>query len=87
MKAIPFGLAAAALATVVLTTATTAPAQAGYCSYKSKDWMQRGVVSCAPSFAPIGFPGTRWKVGRTQMCWNTYGAGGKEYQGYWGPCR
>ena len=85
MKAISFGvLAAAALAMVAITAA---PAQAGYCSYKSKDWVKKGVVSCTPGFAPIGFPGTRWKVGRTQQCWNTYGAGGKEYQGYWAPCK
>jgi hypothetical protein len=81
-------LAAAVLAVPVLLAAAPASAQyVGACSYNSKQWRERGVVSCTPGWAPIGFPGTRWKVGRTTQCWNTYGAGGKEYQGYWGPCR
>ncbi len=77
-------------------TLATAPAKAGWnnvtyvggCSYNSKQWKERGIVSCTPGFAPLGEPGARWRVGRSQtMCWNTYGAGGKEYTGYWGPCR
>ena len=86
MKTISLGILAAAALTIPVLLAA-APAQAGSCSYKSKDWVQKGIVSCTPSFAPIGSPGTRWKVGKTLQCWNTYGAGGKEYQGYWGPCR
>jgi len=91
--------AAVAAAALALPAVTPTPAQAGwhggsvryvpavYCTYKSKDWMTKGIVSCPDPFWPIGFPGTRWKTnyGAT-MCWNTYGAGGKDYTGYWAPC-
>ena len=26
-----------------------------YCAYKSKDWLQKGIVSCPTGWAPIGF--------------------------------
>ena len=100
MKAISLGvLAVAALA--IPATLTVAPAQAGvkvtvsptyvpaiYCSYKSKDWLEKGIVTCPTGWAPIGFMGTRWKVSKsTSLCWSNYGAGGKEYSGYWSPCK
>jgi hypothetical protein len=59
-----------------------------YCSYQSKDWVQKGIVACPTGWAPIGFPGTRWQVSRNLTnCWSTYGAGGKDYTGYWSPCK
>jgi hypothetical protein len=94
-------LATLAAAIAIPTALTTTPAQAGvrvtvspvyvpaiYCSYKSKDWVQKGIVSCPTGWAPIGFPGTRWQVSRSLTnCWSTYGAGGKEYEGYWSKCK
>ena len=89
----------AALAAGVLAAPTmmaAGPAQAGWdnvtyvgaCSYNSRQWKERGIVSCTPGFAPLGEPGARWNVGRgVTYCWNTNGAGGKEYTGWWGPCR
>ena len=59
-----------------------------YCSYKSKDWLQKGIVSCPTGWAPIGSPGTRWKVSSSLTnCWSTYGAAGKDYTGYWSKCK
>jgi hypothetical protein len=59
-----------------------------YCSYKSKDWVQKGIVTCPAGWDPIGFPGTKWKVSKTLTnCWSTYGAGGKDYTGYWSKCK
>ena len=86
MKSI--SLAALAAAVLVSTaTLTAGPAQAA-CSYQSKEWKEKGIVQCSYGWAPIGFPGTRWKVSRSlTQCWNTYGAGGREYQGYWAPCK
>ena len=85
MKAISFGvLAAAALAMVALTAA---PAQAGTCSYKSKDWVKKGVVSCTPGFAPIGFPGTRWKVAGPSNAGTPTAPAARNTQGYWAPCK
>jgi len=85
MKSISLAALAAAVL-VIPVTLTAGPAEAG-CSYNSKEWREKGIVQCSTGWAPIGFPGTRWKVNRTTQCWNTYGAGGKEYQGYWAPCR
>ena len=28
-----------------------------YCSYKSKDWVQKGIVTCPTGWDPIGEPG------------------------------
>ena len=37
---------------------------------------------------PIGEPGAKWKVSKTLTnCWSTYGAGGKDYTGYWSKCK
>jgi hypothetical protein len=88
-------------AAIAIPTALTTPAQAGvrvtvspvyvpaiYCSYKSKDWVQKGIVSCPTGWAPIGFPGTRWQVSRSLTnCWSTNTAGGKDFAGYWSPCK
>ena len=59
-----------------------------YCSYKSKDWTTKGIVTCPTGWDPIGFPGTRWKVSKSLTnCWSTYGAAGKDYTGYWSKCK
>ena len=54
-----------------------------YCSYKSKDWMQKGIVTCPLDWAPLGDLGTKWKTasGGCSKCWSTNGFGGKEYDG------
>ena len=95
MKAILRATLAAGLLTVPAML-VAAPAQAGWnnvtyvgaCSYNSKQWKERGIVSCTPGFAPLGEPGARWAVGRGQtLCWNTNTPAGKDYAGWWGPCR
>ena len=93
----PILLAALAAGLLAVPTILAAgPAQAGWnnvtyvgaCSYNSKQWKERGIVSCTPGFAPLGEPGARWNVGRGQtMCWNTNTPAGKDYAGWWGPCR
>ena len=91
-------IAAAAAAVLALPAVTPTPAQAGwhghvryvpavYCTYKSKDWVQKGIVSCPDPFWPIGFPGTKWKTNSgALMCWNTNTGFGKDYAGWWSPC-
>jgi hypothetical protein len=92
---------AAVAAAIALPTSLTTSAQAGtrvtvspyyvpavYCSYKSKDWKTKGIVSCPLNWAPIGFLGTKWKTaGGGLMCWSTNSFGGREYQGWWSPCK
>jgi len=97
MKAIALAaLAASILAAPTIFTAGPTQAQAGWnnvtyvgaCSYNSRQWRERGIVSCTPGFAPLGEPGARWAVGRGQtLCWNTNTPAGKDYAGWWGPCR
>ena len=95
-----FALAAAAVIAIVPSLAPTqAEARtrvivspvyvpAVYCSYKSKDWYQKGIVSCPLNWAPEGFLGTKWKTaGGGLMCWSTNSFGGREYQGWWSPCK
>ena len=91
-------VALAAAAVALPASLTTQPAEAGwygdaryvpavYCTYKSKAWVEKGIVSCPDPFMPIGFPGTKWKTNHgATLCWNTYGAAGKDYTGYWAPC-
>jgi hypothetical protein len=98
MYKLAFVAAAAAMAFVPSMAPTTAEAAtkvtvnpvyvpAIYCSYKSKDWLQKGIVSCPTGWAPIGSPGTKWKVNaKLTNCWSTYGAAGKDYTGYWRKC-
>ena len=57
-----------------------------YCSYKSKDWVQRGIVSCPGPFAPIGDVGTKWKTSGGTVCWKVGSGGVSTYHGYWGSC-
>jgi len=99
MYKLAFVAAAAAMAFAPSLAPT--PAQAGtrvvvspvyvpavYCSYKSKDWVQKGIVSCPTGWQPIGEPGAKWQVSkRLTLVWNTYGAAGKDYTGYWAPRR
>ena len=81
-----FAPSSAEAATKVTVNPTYVPAI--YCSYKSKDWVQKGIVTCPTGWEPIGFPGTRWKVSKKLTnCWSTYGAGGKDYTGYWSKCK
>jgi hypothetical protein len=98
MKTIAFA-ALAALAASIPTFASTS-AEAGvrvtvnptyvpavYCSYKSKAWVDQGIVSCPVPFEPIGEPGAKWRTSSgALMCWNTNGFGGKEYSGWWQAC-
>ena len=98
MYKLAFVAAAAAMAFVPSLAPTSAQAAtkivvspvyvpAVYCDYKSKDWKTKGIVSCPTGWAPIGSPGTRWKVSKSlTQCWSTYGAGGKDYTGYWRKC-
>jgi hypothetical protein len=98
MLKLAFVAAAAAMAFVPTLAPTSAQAAtkvtvspvyvpAIYCSYKSKDWVQKGIVTCPTGWAPIGSPGTRWKVSKSlTQCWSTYGAAGKDYTGYWRKC-
>jgi hypothetical protein len=59
-----------------------------YCSYKSAEWKTKGIVSCPLDWAPLGDLGTKWKTSSGGlMCWNTNTFGGKEYEGWWSPCK
>jgi hypothetical protein len=89
-------LAAGLLAVPTMLASGSAQAQAGWnnvayvgaCSYNSRQWKERGIVSCTPGFRPLGEPGARWNVGRGQtMCWNTNTPAGKDHAGWWGPCK
>ena len=49
---------------------------------------QKGIVSCPLDWAPLGDLGTKWKTSSGGlMCWNTNTFGGKEYEGWWSPCK
>jgi hypothetical protein len=98
MYKLAFFAAAAALAFVPALSPSTAEARtkvtvsptfvpAIYCSYKSKDWVEKGIVTCPAGWEPIGEPGARWKVNaKLTNCWSTYGAAGKDYGGWWRKC-
>jgi hypothetical protein len=91
---------AAVAAAIALPTSLTTSAQAGtrvtvspvyvpavYCSYKSKDWYQKGIVSCPMNWAPIGNIGTKWKTaGGGLMCWRSNTFAGREFAGWWAAC-
>lgn len=91
--------AVAAAAAIALPTSFVSPAEAGwhggvryvpavYCNYKSKEYMTKNIAMCPDPFVPQGWSALKWRTnGGAMMCWNTYGFGGKEYTGYWAPCK
>ena len=50
--------------------------------------MTKNIAMCPDPFVPLGWSALKWRTnGGAMMCWNTYGFGGKEYTGYWAPCK